>query len=249
MAVSEELDYLDKMSGQGFEDMTSGDITVPRLLISQALSKSVSEGVMKPGVFYNSITNKDYGTEIRVVVCHFQKTWVEWKPNQGGYVGTYPVGGLDGVEGDNFTGMTHTAEDGTKNIVIETWNYLVILPDHPEDGYMLFSSTRGNLKYLKAWNTKTKFLTLPSGRPAPLFSSIWKMTIGKDQNKAGNVYYSCNKDGKSSIVWDSWVTKEMLTSRIQPAREIASNVSVAAIADNREELAAIEAPAEDTTEF
>ena len=237
-----DVDYLNEVAGQGFENMGTGETAVPRLLIAQAMSDVVANGQVPVGHFYNSITGKDYGESIDVIVCHFQKVWVEWKKNQGGYVGTYPVGAIE-VTGDSYRGMEHKDAEGNINDVIETWDYLVILPEHKEDGYMIFGSTRGNLKYLKGWNTQMRYLRTPSGKPAPLFSSIWNMTTGKDKSKNGNAYFSCNKEGKSSIVWKGWTSKELYTEYVSPARDVAD--SAVMLADNRTQ--AIEASSPDAT--
>lgn len=238
------VDYLNEVAGQGFENMSQDEVAVPRLLIAQAMSDVVQNGSVKVGHFYNSITGEDYGDSIDLIVCHFQKVWVEWKKNNGGYVGTYPIGGLEGVTGDNYTGLEHKDADGNINDVIETWNYLVVLPEHMSDGYMIFGSTRGNLKYLKGWNTQMRYLRTPSGKAAPLFSSIWSLTTGKDQNKKGNTYYSCNKEGKSSIVWKEWVSKEMFVEYVTPARQVADQAL--ALADNRQNTLGIEDNTEET---
>ena len=237
MAAEMDLDYLSEVAGQGFENMSNGEVAVPRLLIAQAMSDVVQNGSVKVGHFYNSISGKDYGESVDVIVCHFQKVWVEWKKNQGGYVATHDVGSIE-VTGNNYTGMEHKDAEGNINDVIETWNYLVVLPEHMEDGYMLFGSTRGNLKYLTGWNTQLRYLRTPPGQAAPLFSSIWTLATGKDQNKKGNTYYSCNKDGKSSIVWKDWVSKEVFLEYVTPARQVADQAI--ALADNRTSTLALE---------
>ena len=234
-----DVEYLNEVAGQGFENMGTDETAVPRLLIAQALSEVTQNGTVPAGHFYNSITGEDYGDSVDIIVCHFQKVWVEWKKNNGGYVGTYPIGGLEGVTGDNFKGMEHKDADGNINDVIETWDYLVILPEHKEAGFMIFGSTRGNLKYLKGWNTQMRYLRTPAGKAAPLFSAVWNITTGKDKNKAGNQYYSCNKDGKSSIVFKEWVGKETYLEYVAPARQVADQAVM--LADNRTQ--AIEADA------
>ena len=231
--VVKDEGFLDEVAGQGFEGMEQGDVTTPRLLVSQQLSDVVQAGTVPVGHFYNSLTGEDYGDTVNIIVCHFQKVWVEWKPNQGGYVGTYPVGGIEGVTGDVYAGMKHGEND-----VIETYTYLVMLADKPEAGYFIFQSTRGNLKYLKAWNTAMMYLRTPTGKAAPLFSSVWELKLNKDQNKQGKTYYSCNVDGKSSIKRVGWITKNTYTEFIAPAREVASQVVM--IADNRANAEAIE---------
>jgi len=242
-----DTEYLNEVAGQGFENMGTDETAIPRLLISQALSEVTQNGSVPAGHFYNSITGEDYGDVIDVIVCHFQKVWVEWKKNNGGYVGTYPVGGLEGVTGDNFKGMEHKDADGNINDVIETWDYLVILPEHKEAGFMIFGSTRGNLKYLKGWNTQMRYLRTPQGKAAPLFSAVWTMATGKDKNKAGNQYYSCNKDGKSSIVFKEWVSRAIYDEYIVPARQVADQAVM--LADNRTQAIEADAGVEEGGEF
>lgn len=208
--------FLDEVAGQGFENMGSQETATPLLLIAQAMSEVVAEGSVKVGNFYNSITGEDYGNNVKLVVIHFDKVWVEWKPNQGGFVGRHQVGSIP-VTGDVYTGMK-TAEG---NDIVETWVYLVYLPEHPEAGYMVFQSTPGNIKYLKGWNTQMKFLRLPSGKTAPCFAAVWELTTGKDKSKNGNQYYSCSNAGKSSIKFVEWISQDTYTGTIAPARQVA----------------------------
>lgn len=228
--MSEEmnLDYLEGVAGQGFEQMGGGDINTPMLLIAQQLSEVTQGGAVPAGHFYNSLTGEDLGTELEVVPCQFQKAWIEWKPNNGGFVARHMPGSIQ-VSGDNYVGMT-TAEG---NIVVEAYIYLVAVASRPDLGIMLFQSTPGNMRYLKSWNTQMRYLRLPSGKPAPMFAGIWSLSINADTNKKGNKYYSLNKEGKSSARFVKWVDKELMTTVVLPARDVS--------------MLAIEAPeAEDT---
>lgn len=213
--MADALDYLDGVAGQGFEQMDGGDINTPMLLISQQLSEVTQSGSVQPGHFYNSLTGEDLGTVLEVVPCQFQKAWIEWKPNNGGFVARHVPGSIE-VTGDNYTGMV-TAEG---NMVQEAYMYLVAVPARPDLGIMLFQSTPGNMRYLKSWNTQMRYLRLPSGKPAPMFAGVWELTVNADTNKKGNKYYSLNKDGKSSARFVKWVDKELMTGTVLPARDV-----------------------------
>ena len=241
-----ELSYLDEIQDTGFENMKAGDISIPLLLISQALSKNVADGTMPVGHFYNSVTGRDYGTQLKIVVCHMDKMWYEWKPNQGGLVGRYPVGGLEGVVGDKYTGMTHG-----ENKVEEKMVYLIYLPDFPEDGLLVFSSNGGNMKYLKAWNTMMQYLRTPFGkRQAPIFAGIWELSVNKDKNKQGNVYYSCNNgEGKAGVKFVDYIPQQSYNQYVLPARrDAAQAIAIADMRDDSEEPTALPADTQ-TSDF
>lgn len=221
------LDYLEGVAGQGFEQMDGGDINTPMLLIAQQLSEVTQGGAVPAGHFYNSLTGEDLGTELEVVPCQFQKAWIEWKPNNGGFVARHMPGSIQ-VNGDNYTGMT-TAEG---NVVVEAYMYLIAVPSRPDLGIMLFQSTPGNMRYLKSWNTQMRYLRLPSGKPAPMFAGVWSLSINADTNKQGNRYYSLNKEGKSSARFVKWVDKELMTTTVLPARDVSVQAIEAPVAED-----------------
>lgn len=235
-----EVGFLDEVSGQGYENVTSKDVTTPLLLIAQALSGVVEAGTVQAGHFYNSVTGEDYGTELRLVICHYVRKWYVWLPEQKGLKGIYDVDSIP-VTGDPYTGMT----DAEGNKVEDKMVFMVVLPDHPEAGFMIFGSTPGNMKYTKAWLTQAQNLRLPSGKIAPLFGGIWKVTIGKAQSKrTSNKYFACcTDDGKSSFVFDGWIPQVLYQNVVTPARQIADQAL--ALADTRSEQQAIEGPTAD----
>ena len=66
---------------------------------------------------------------------------------------------------------------------------------------------------------------------APLFSAVWNLTVGKDTNKQGKTFFSCNKDGKPSFVQKGWTSKDLFLEYVTPARQAAD--SAVMLADNR----------------
>lgn len=215
--------FLEGDAGQGFNDVGIDQQAIPLLLICQSNSADAIEAGVKPGEFYNNITKRSYTNSIKLVPAYFKVAWLEWKPNGGGFAGRYEPGGIE-VTGNNYDGMTNPK---TGNKVVETWLYYVLLNDFKEDGFFVFSSTPGNMKYLKVWNTMMKNLRLPPRKdprtgemvalPAPLHSSIWRLTTGKDQNKAGQKYYSLkSQDGKPGIERLGWITKELKDEYVTP---------------------------------
>lgn len=203
--------FLEEVAGSGFEKMDSTDTAIPLLLISQQLSEIVQSGKIPAGVFYNSVTYEDYGPSVKMLVVKFEKMWYEWLPNAGGLVGIHKPYSIE-VTGDSFSGLYHG-----ENPVEEKWVYIVVLPDHPEAGYLMFTSTKGNLRYLKNWNTQMKNLRLTSGKVAPIFYGIWEATLGKDTNKDGKKYYSCSFEGKSSFELKGTIDTALYEAVVKPA--------------------------------
>jgi hypothetical protein len=213
--IEPDASFLDEDAGAGFEDLGMEQQAIPLLLICQSNSSDAVEAGVIPGEFYNNITKKSYGNSINLIAAYFKVAWLEWIPNGGGFAGRYEPGSIE-VTGNVYDGMKNPK---TGNTVVETWLYYVMLYDHPGEGFFVFSSTPGNMKYLKAWNTQMKFLRLPSGKPAQIYSSVWQLTTGKDQNKAGQKYYSLRAEGgKPGIVRVGWITKELKTEYVEPIR-------------------------------
>lgn len=221
--AEQEVGFLDEVSGQGFENVTSKDVVTPLLLIAQQLSSVVDAGTVQAGHFYNSVTGEDYGDHLRLVICDFRRMWYAWKPNQQGLAGIYEPGSIE-VTGDPYTGMFD--KDGNK--VEEKMVFIVVLPDHKEAGYMVFTSTPGTIKYTKQWLTQAQNLRLPSGKIAPLFGSIWNVTIAKNTSKDGNKYFAPADNGKSTFKFDSFIDKVLYTTAVLPTREVASQAALTA---------------------
>jgi hypothetical protein len=77
-----------------------------------------------------------------------------------------------------------------------------------------------------------KFLRLPSGNKAPMYASIWEITVGEDVSKStGKKYFSFCGGGAR---WKGWITPSIKTELIAPARENKQALLSAPIPDDVE---------------
>lgn len=216
-----------QMAGEGFEGMSATQFAIPLLLIAQPTSEIVTSGEaeklgIKTGDFYNSVTKRCYGNKINVVVAYFKVMWFEWKPKMGGLAGRHEPGSVR-VKGDPYTGMTNT---DTGNDIVETWLYFVVLKDFPEDGFLTYQSTRGNIQYLKPWNSAMHEIKLPpterfpDGAPAPIFSQVWEIETMRNKNDKGT-WFAFGTDKKPSFKNKGLTPPELFSRFVDPVRKIA----------------------------
>jgi hypothetical protein len=229
---------LDVYSGldDGFGEMGGNAISIPLLLIRQPTSQAnFDDEKVKQGDFYNSSTLKGYGSKVRVIPCYFGVLYYEWQPNMGGLAGRYTQAEFnklvaDGiVTGDAFGGYYRVfteagapVEVANRNRLTETWCYMVMLADHLDDGFMMYNSTVGNIKYLKQWNSSMRLKKLPNGSKAPLFSGIWNIQTVKDKNDKG-ISYHFGADNMSAITFDSIVPPAMFLEHVKPVVELSAS--------------------------
>jgi len=225
-AVDMEQLY-EQMAGEGFEGMSANQYAIPLLLIAQPTSDIITSGEgeklgIKVGDFYNSVTKKSYGNKLKVVVAFFKVMWFEWGPNMGGLKGRHEPGTVP-YTGNPFDGMKHA---DTGNDLVETWLYFVVLPDHLTDGFLTYQSTKGNIQYLKPWNSAMHDLRLPpspkypEGAPAPLFSHTWSIETMRNKNEKGT-WFAFGAEKKPSFKDLGFTPLDVYAKFVKPVRLIA----------------------------
>lgn len=208
--TQQEITFLEADAGVGLKDIEQAAASVPFLQLTQANSDIVTTGGAPAGVFVNSVTKEVYGNTIHVIICKFAVAWAE-RDDSGKTVNRYEVGGIK-VNGDSYKGMTNPA---TGNKIVETWYYQVLVMEHPEAGFMIFSSTPGNMRYLKAFNSMIRTLRLPSGSVAPLYGGVWEWKINPDVSKKGKPYYSF----KNGIKFAGWIPRKLYQEAVLPIKD------------------------------
>lgn len=176
LALAEEMGYT------GFENVDSESLSMPFLRIAQQMTASATEGDpsyiegLKPGYFYNTATQSVYGQEIRFVMLAYFRMFNEWTQGDTGGMGDFvrnitPEEFQELKGGYTQVGANWTTGEGT--IVRDSRNFFVLLPEHVNDGVMLWSLTGTGITQARRLLTKANGQMLPNGKKAPLFANVW----------------------------------------------------------------------------
>ena len=184
-------------------DLTMDDLKIPFLNLLQAGSPAVLEAGddmiagAKPGMILNKATEDlfDAETGINLVLASRKRTFVEWRPDRGGFAGEHdPMSKIVKSAAANAAKRNELfTEEG--NSLEETFSLYAIQIDDDGNplGFVLvpFTSTK-----LKAWRSYfTKLDTARAGDRkltdvAPLFSMAVKLTAKPEVNKKGQPYFN-----------------------------------------------------------
>ena len=196
-AKAETIDYAKltgELDGSGFEDATLDTMAVPFLKLLQALSPQLKkskpeyiEGASE-GDIINSITGKNYGRSIRIVVGKFEHMFLEWDIDKRGK--------LKGVHTPESVNLRTDLVRDEKNRLVdlntnsqfsETYTYYVIMPDHLEDGVCIISLSSTALKEGKKLNRMLFNTVIPGTKTKALpFLMIFNVNVVEMSNDSGD---------------------------------------------------------------
>ena len=191
------LESLVEFAGAGLDTITSDDMQTPRLKVLAAMSPEVDElDGAKAGMILNNVSKKLYSGQdgIKVVVCGYEKVWLEWTDRGKG--SSAPVNIFDpkdkptnAVRGDDGK---FRLENG--NYLEECANFYVLLLNDgaaPEPAILSMKATQ--LKAARSWaySLKNEFIQNPKTKQlflAPSWYRIYHLTTTKQQNDKGSWY-------------------------------------------------------------
>jgi hypothetical protein len=198
------LENLVQFAGAGLDTITTDDIATPRLKVLAAMSPEVDEiDGAKAGMIINNVSKKLYSGQdgIKVVVCGYEKVWLEWTDRGKG--ASAPVNIFEpkdkptnAVRGDDGK---FRLENG--NYLEECANFYVLLLNGgaaPEPAILSMKATQ--LKAARSWaySLKNEFIQNPKTKQlflAPSWYRIYHLTTIKQQNDKGSWYgWVVNKD-------------------------------------------------------
>ena len=215
--TKENFDYLTKEAANtvGFEDLKKDTMAVPFIRLIQAMSpqlKKKSDSYIpeaEEGMLCNSVTGKLYADPLRFVVIKFERVFNEWKPNREGFVQSLSP---DFVETHpeiyqtvpNGKGGYDLIDVRSQNVLADTYNYYVLLPDYIEDGVCIVSLAATQLKAGRKLNSLMTSTVIPgtSTKALPHYI-VWKYEVVELSNKMGTWQ-------APNFTFDSFVTPDLL---------------------------------------
>lgn len=168
------------------EHLSQDEFELPFLRVAQKGSPQVDEDKpeyiegLKPGQYFNTATGTNYGDEIVVQVHGYFRNFIIWKGEKG-------AGEFNGVmtpeEFQEFSAENKLARDGGDFVhqvdgeelrYSDTRNFLISLPEHAEEGLMLYPMSSTGIKAAKKWNTLQNGRRL-EGKPTKRYATIWQI--------------------------------------------------------------------------
>lgn len=176
------------------EQFSRDEVELPFLKLAQKGSAQVDEDKpeyiegLKPGMFFNTVTGAIYGPEIKVQVHGYfhNYTIFEGPKGNGTYQGTMTTEEFRVFEKTNALtrdggDMTHSVE-GKDLRYQDTHNFIVYLPEHEEDGIMIYPLSSTGCKPARKWNTLQNGRRA-NGRPVKRYATLWELkTAGFESN-------------------------------------------------------------------
>ena len=188
--------------GKGLENITSEDITIPRLSIIQANSpqrKKKDEKYIEnadEGDIFNTVTSQVYKEPLTVIPCAYRKTYVEWIPREkgGGFVAAYDIRPSDTTT-DPATRKSFLKNG---NQLVDTAEHFVLVKKDKSFEPAVLTMTSSNLSVSRKWNTllKMKKMNIKGQMVEPpsflymfkLATVNTKMTLQKLTNRSMDMY-------------------------------------------------------------
>ena len=180
----------------GFEAMNAGVVAFPFIRVLQGLSpvckKNKQEYVegAEEGMLYNNVNNRLISPPVEVVVGRFDRYYIEWKPERGGFVSAHMPDDVELRLAKNHlrrNASGQIVDPTTNNVFADTYVYYIIFPDFVEDGVCLLSLSSTQLKEARRWNRLLLSTYLPgtNQRAMPYFMR-WTITTPPMTNDKGD---------------------------------------------------------------
>ena len=188
---------LEKFAGTGLDTITTDDIATPRLKVLAQMSPELEEiEGARAGMILNSVSKKTYpGQEgIKVVVCGYEKVWLEWQDRGKGSSAPVNIFSAKDKPQNAVRGDDGKFRLESGNYLEECANFYVLLLNGgvaPEPAIISMKATQ--LKAARSWaySLKNEFIQNPQSKKlflAPSWYRIYELTTTKQSNDKGSWY-------------------------------------------------------------
>jgi len=177
-------------TGRGSEEVSSNDMSLPRLQIIQDLSPQRKKGKAEyiegaeEGMIFNSATNELYPTKgVIIVPCFMRAEYVAWKDRDAG-------GGFGGAfeteeEAEAWVSSQENAAAWDINYTNQHF-CVMVMPGHtaerPKLQDVVISMSRSQLKVSRKWNTTIQ----QAG--GDRFSRAYRLAVVQDRSEKGEYF-------------------------------------------------------------
>jgi len=207
-----EAQFFDMTGYTGYENVDRESLTIPFLRIAQPMTAQVSEDDpsyidgLKVGHFYNTAAGKSYGKEVRMIILGYSRSFTIWGSEIGDFKGVCSVEEFRAKEPSlTRDGSMFIDPDGLR--YQDTRNFFVLLPDHPEDGVILYPLKGAGISPSKKVLTRATSVR-KDAKQVPLFASIWNVSTVKVQNDQGS-WYEIGDRKTLAVTWDGFVPTDL----------------------------------------
>jgi hypothetical protein len=178
-------------TAEGFEQINASTKAIPFLRVIQKLSPELDENDAKylvgakEGDFFNTVTKDLIGKEFACIVLHFDRIFIEWKPNRGGFVGYHTEENALRIAVDRTFGKWKTEEG---NLLQENYVYMLLVEGFEKEGPCVLSLSSSAIKVAKEWNRLMTTHVMDDGKKALPYYLVWKVKSEYQKNDKGTWY-------------------------------------------------------------
>lgn len=191
------------------EHLSQDEMEMPFLRLGQKMTKQDIDG-LKPGMFFNTTSEVVYGDTLKVQVHGYFHNYTKWvgPKGNGEFRGSLSTDEFREFEKNAVPPLVRDGGDMIHTVdkedfrYTDTHNFIVSLPDYPEDGVMIYPLSSTGCKVARKWNTLTNSRRV-NGKPTKRYATIWELKTGGFESN-GFSYKQV-----SSIKPISWVSAEL----------------------------------------
>ena len=152
-----------KGKGRGSENVSTNDLTIPRLDLIQDLSpqrkKTDPEYIngAEEGMFFNSVSKQLYGDAVIFIPVYFRKEYIIWKSRKsgGGFAGAFPTesDAFAAIEAQDLNPEIHEVVESAQHFGIIVDNYT---SDTPAVEEIVMTMSKSKMKANRQLNTMVR---------------------------------------------------------------------------------------------